>query len=194
MSIPISATMAAAVSASTPGMVTSKACWAAKGRVAAPIAASTSARSRPISSKRRMCIRSSRRWCSASEPSRARASRSILLRNRRLARSAMAAGAALPSARARCISMPDTPNTSLITPTSLMPALSSSLSVRLRSAAMVPTRALRWRTSSRNTLIAGSGTKLARTSPRGPSRRSTRRPSRPSCVRARYACARHCRR
>jgi len=35
MSTPISATMAAAVSASTPGMVTSKACWAAKGRMAA---------------------------------------------------------------------------------------------------------------------------------------------------------------
>ncbi len=55
----------------------------------------------------------------------------------------MAAGAALPSARARSISMPDTPNTLLITPASLMPALSSSLSVRLRSAAMVPTSALR---------------------------------------------------
>lgn len=49
-----------------------------------------------------------------------------LLRKRRLARSATAAGAALPSASACSISMPDT---SLITPASLMPALSSSLSV-----------------------------------------------------------------
>ncbi len=32
--------------ASTPGMVTSKACWAAKGRMAAPMAASTSAKHR----------------------------------------------------------------------------------------------------------------------------------------------------
>jgi len=55
----------------------------------------------------------------------------------------MAAGAALPSARARSISMPGTPNTLLITPASLMPALPSSLSVRLRSAARVPTSALR---------------------------------------------------
>ncbi len=61
--------------------------------------------------------------------------------------------------------MPETPNTSLITPASLMPALSSSCSVRLRSAARVPTTALRWRTSSRSALISGAGTKLARTSP-----------------------------
>jgi len=163
MSTPISATMAAAVSASTPGLVISKACWAAKGRMAAWTAASTSARSRPISSKRRMCILSSKRWCSASGPSRA--SRSSLRRRRRLARSAMAAGAAPPSAKARSISMPDTPNTLLITPASLMPAPSSSVSVRLRSAAMVPTSALRWPTRSRRTLTSGGGTKLGRTSP-----------------------------
>ena len=77
----------------------------------------------------------------------------------------MAAGAVVPSARARSISMPETPNTLLITPASLMPAPSSSLSVRLRSAARVPTSALRWRTSSRSTLTSGGGTKLARTSP-----------------------------
>ena len=61
MSTPISAMMAAAVSSLTPGMVQSRACCAAKGCMAAPIAASTSAMSRSISSSRRMCIRSSRR-------------------------------------------------------------------------------------------------------------------------------------
>ena len=76
----------------------------------------------------------------------------------------MLAASVLPSARARSISMPETPNTLLITPASLMPALSSSLSVRLRSAAMVPTSALRWRTKSRSTRTSGGGTKLARTS------------------------------
>jgi hypothetical protein len=63
------------------------------------------------------------------------------------------------------ISMPETPNTLLMTPASLMPALSSSLSLRLRSAARVPTNALRWRISSRSTRTSGGGTKLARTSP-----------------------------
>jgi hypothetical protein len=77
----------------------------------------------------------------------------------------MAAGAVVPSARARSISIPETPNTLLITPASLMPAPSSRLSVRLRSAARVPTSALRWRTSSRSTRTSGGGTKLARTSP-----------------------------
>ena len=37
--------------------------------------------------------------------------------------------------------------------------------VRLRSAANVPTSALRWRTRSRSTLTSGGGTKLGRTSP-----------------------------
>jgi len=49
-----------------------------------------------------------------------------LLRKRRFARSAISAGVELSSASARSISMPETPNTSLITPASLMPALSSS--------------------------------------------------------------------
>ena len=56
---------------------------------------------------------------------------------------AISAGAAWPSAKACNISMPETPNTSLITPASLMLALCSNCRVRLRSATWLLTRAFR---------------------------------------------------
>src|SRR5687768_17477753 len=70
-----------------------------------------------------------------------------------------------PSTRAFSMAVPDTPKTSVATLDNLMLAVSSSLSVRLRSAARVSARVRRWRRRSRSSRITGGGPKLGLTRP-----------------------------
>ena len=81
------------------------------------------------------------------------------------ARPAISAALVAPAASASSMAVPDTPNTSLATPESLMFAPSSSFSTRLRAAVRVSISARRWRSSSRRSRIAGGGTKLLATRP-----------------------------
>ena len=71
----------------------------------------------------------------------------------------------MPAAKASSMAQPETPNTSLATPESLMLAPSSSFSTRLRAAVRVSISVRRWRINSRRSRIAGGGTKLSATKP-----------------------------
>src|SRR3954468_7805206 len=70
-----------------------------------------------------------------------------------------------PSTRAFSMAVPDTPKTSVATLDNLILAVSSSLSVRLRSDARVSARVRRWRRRSRSSRISSGGTKLGLTRP-----------------------------
>jgi len=93
----------------------------------------------------------------------------ILFRNRRLARSANAAGLSSPAFNASSIARPDTPRMSEATADSLIPASSSSFSIRCASRARSRVIAVRTRVRSRNCRIGSGGTNGARTRPWAPS-------------------------
>src|SRR5271165_2266555 len=121
---------------------------------------SSAATSCSAASSRRSCIAKRNRWCSFILPSSASTSSARLRRSCPLARAAISWADALPSIRAFSIARPDTPKTSLATLASLMLAVSSSFSSRLRSAAWLSISLRRYRSSSRKSRSGAGGTKL----------------------------------
>ncbi len=165
MSVPISATITWAVCAPTPGMPRSRFSGSAKGAIASPIRVSNRA-IRP--SKAPIWSNSAfkrKRWWSVMRPCKARFSSGILPRNCFLASSASVSGSSQPATIAPSMARPETPSTSLATLASLMLASSSTLWMRLTTAARSRISSVRCRVKSRSARIGGGGMKLGESRP-----------------------------
>src|SRR5215204_4636807 len=165
MSTPISAMITWATRWLTPGIVSNRSATGWNGTISVSICAVTAliVASRP--SMRDSIVRDRKAWWASKEPVSACTSMGIFGRIRPRAHPARTSGSRSPSTSADSIARPETPNRSETNTDNLIPASSSSFSMRCFSRVRSAVSAARYRVRSRKRRIGRGGTKLARTSP-----------------------------